>query len=471
MKQGDKSFFYRNALVCKNKYSAMSQYLIEKLKENSFDVQVVDDKDVQIIIISQTDEEKILREAQYTNMRKVYSNGTKQEPEVFLPKEVVKHEKKRNFIYAQKDNFLPDESYDELYGNTKKNDERWGLGLFTESEMLHLEFSILCNIQIKDSEELIKIAEGTPLAKKLGDLKNVMLKEKSLYHILNKFKVIKEHFPIHISDFREKILKDTLLSFRCPYRRIRSYFNDTIAIYYAWVYHYTRFLLIPSVTVIFLSFLYHVFPDRSKLLLTLYSIILAIWTQLFVIYWNRKCSELSIEWDNFGEEYDRENQRREFKGVWRKSPITEEYEKYYPDSKRKVTYLVSFLVSLPLLLFALMVNVIFLNLSGFIEPHLNSIFEIEYFAQFSNPGRFFDGGLPNTLLGISQVIVINTINKFYRKIAEKTTNWENHRVKSNHENSLIIKRFVFEFFDCFFPLFYLAFITRNISALKSQLVK
>ena len=68
-----------------------------------------------------------------------------------------------------------------------------------------------------------------------------------------------------------------------------------------------------------------------------------------------------------------------------------------------------------------------------------------------------------------QPIVILFINKQYRKVAIQTTINENHQIKSTFENSLIIKRFIFEFFDGFICLFYLAFFHKDRNYLKSTL--
>jgi len=47
---------------------------------------------------------------------------------------------------------------------------------------------------------------------------------------------------------------------------------------------------------------------------------------------------------------------------------------------------------------------------------------------------------------------------------------ENHKVKSTYENSLIIKRFAFEFFNNYLGLFYVAFTLYDLKTLRSQLV-
>ena len=59
--------------------------------------------------------------------------------------------------------------------------------------------------------------------------------------------------------------------------------------------------------------------------------------------------------------------------------------------------------------------------------------------------------------------------EFYEKVARRLTSWENHRTHNEFENSLITKRFVFEFLDAYMPLFYIAFYQRNINNLRMEL--
>ena len=50
------------------------------------------------------------------------------------------------------------------------------------------------------------------------------------------------------------------------------------------------------------------------------------------------------------------------------------------------------------------------------------------------------------------------------------TDRENHKYHSSYENSLILKRFVFEFFDCFFPLIYLGWWDLNFKVLRANVI-
>lgn len=57
-----------------------------------------------------------------------------------------------------------------------------------------------------------------------------------------------------------------------------------------------------------------------------------------------------------------------------------------------------------------------------------------------------------------------------REICEWLTERENHRYLSEKEASIVIKRFLFEAFDCYIALFYIAFYELDVAKLRSELV-
>lgn len=69
-----------------------------------------------------------------------------------------------------------------------------------------------------------------------------------------------------------------------------------------------------------------------------------------------------------------------------------------------------------------------------------------------------------------QPLVIMQINRLYRSLAHRLTEQENHKNRSNFENSKIVKIFLFEFIDSFFGLFYICFVTRDFDDLRKNLV-
>lgn len=107
-------------------------------------------------------------------------------------------------------------------------------------------------------------------------------------------------------------------------------------------------------------------------------------------------------------------------------------------------------------------------------------FHIPRLARLSAPGAVFDparsarGGLANTavpllpiLIHIAAIVTLNQV--IYRRVADALTRWENHRFADAHRASLIVKRFLFEAFDCYVALFYLAFWHLDIMKVRAEL--
>lgn len=240
----EKSFFYRYALVLSNEISheSLHKYFIELLRINSFDVLEIEEKGKKILLLSQKNEKNFFKEAQFRKMKKPYMSekATKKNKglDVKLPQKVIENEKRRDFSFMNRDHYLPDANFDALFGDSaKKEDKRWGLGLFTESEMLNLEFNILQVIEV-DSQILLNLVKSTNI--NLTEVDNYLKNEKSALWIFKEFNLITAAFPLHTSDFKETIFKETFFSaLKVPYNKIRSYYGDKVAVYYAWVSFYT----------------------------------------------------------------------------------------------------------------------------------------------------------------------------------------------------------------------------------------
>jgi len=112
------------------------------------------------------------------------------------------------------------------------------------------------------------------------------------------------------------------------------------------------------------------------------------------------------------------------------------------------------------------------NITGVILP--NSKFDawlIEDLAALAQADALFDAATSWALIPtIGQVLATQWANKQFRRVAIFTTDRENHKYQSSYENSLIAKRFVFEFCDCFLPLIYLGWYELNFKLLRQNLV-
>jgi anoctamin-10 len=167
------------------------------------------------------------------------------------------------------------------------------------------------------------------------------------------------------------------------------------------------------------------------------------------------------------------HRRPEFVGDTRISPVTGESELYYPSYRRKLQYLVSAMATSLMLGVAFFVMILSLNLQGYIRPknHYHP-FYFGTFAKLSEEGAWFDAN-SNWMCFVPVVlhaICILSLNSLYRSVAGKLTDWENHETQAAYDHSLILKRFLFEAFDCYIVLFYLAFYERDVERLRVELV-
>lgn len=106
---------------------------------------------------------------------------------------------------------------------------------------------------------------------------------------------------------------------------------------------------------------------------------------------------------------------------------------------------------------------------NFKNYYFNKIFKFFYFLYLLKEIFDVNGSLA-FLPNILHVVIVSIINSIYMKIVVNFTKQECHDTKYKHDDSIILKRFVFEFFSYFMDLFYVAFINFNIISLRNSLV-
>lgn len=129
-----------------------------------------------------------------------------------------------------------------------------------------------------------------------------------------------------------------------------------------------------------------------------------------------------------------------------------------------------------LLVGAFFVMICSLNLQGYIQPAHDRVrwprdedhpFYIGSIAQYAEPGALFDpaSDFMSLVPVVLHVVTILILNGQYRKVAERLTEWENHETVIAFQDSLILKRFLWEAFDAFIGLCYLAFYEVSLLSL------
>ena len=216
-----------------------------------------------------------------------------------------------------------------------------------------------------------------------------------------------------------------------------------------------------------------------------YGLITFLWGVLFLRFWQRHEHRLAYQWGTFSlSPYEKQKYfaiRPDFRGYTRLSPISGLMETYYPPIYRRFKYLGSAIVTMTMLCVAFGVMIMSLNLQGYIQPQSNPKrwndnsphpFHVRSLALLSEEGRLFDAKSPwrSLLPVVLHVLCIFILNKIYRIVAEALTAWENHETNVTHRNSIVLKRFLFEAFDCYVALFYLAFYERDVDRLRLELM-
>lgn len=351
------------------------------------------------------------------------------------------------------------------------------------------EFHVEYSIQLEADESIREVENSSR--------RNLLLREQGahsvcLRYVLQTYGLVDHLSPIHLPVIRDEVLKDSLWG---PWYRIspnvqaiKAYYGWEIAFYFGWMKVLTNALVYPAIMgiAVYLFRMYRRDTLDEDEFTPFYGLITFLWAILLLRLWEREENRLSYAWGTFSlSAYERQKYfapRPAFRGYLRVSPVTGEAEVYYPAFRRRLKYLVSSIVTLGLLGLAFIVMIISLNAQGYIRPSSDPDrwndstsphpFHVQAVAQLSLPGAICDSKSwwRSLIPVIVHSVCINVLNNVYRIVAEKLTEWENHETETAHRNSVVLKRFLFEAFDCYIALFYLAFYERNVDKLRLELV-
>ena len=308
-----------------------------------------------------------------------------------------------------------------------------------------------------------------------------------LRHVLQAAGYVDTVSPIHRTGLKEEIWRQTRgFSIMPPVELMRQYYGEEIAFYFAWMGVLTKWLCFPGIVGLaaYVCRWYREDSIMTDEYTPFYGLITFFWSVLFLKWWRRQEVRLSYNWGVLMGEYDKQKYfavRPEYYGSLRLSPVTGQLEVFYPDYKRRIKLVVSALVTIAMLNAAFWTMILSLNMQGYINPnndparwHEGTLhpFHWPMLSRLAEPGEIFDmtSSWRSLIPAVLHVATIFTFNTIYRSVAIRLTKWENHQTQLAFSNSLILKRFLFEAFDCYVALFYLAFYERNIDKLRSELI-
>lgn len=268
------------------------------------------------------------------------------------------------------------------------------------------------------------------------------------------------HDPVALSDLRATwALRWSMV--HQPVQKIRFYFGEKVAIYFAWLGFYTKLLLIATIAgiiteIVGIRNLSVSIKEKNKsvqpYILIAFAVFIVIWGTLVAEVWKKKNAVLNAAWgyyhSNIHSKY-----RPQFRGVKSYNPKTDDEELTYPSKlRRRRTFAISVAVVIAMVAIVLIALVFLFFLKFWIND--GRLFGMDITAGYKKP-------LTLVVTGINAVQIL-AFNSVYRWVAINLNDWENHRTEFEYENHLIWKVFLFQFCNSFASFFYIAFFKRSI---------
>ncbi|XP_061570872.1 anoctamin-10-like isoform X1 [Cololabis saira] len=279
---------------------------------------------------------------------------------------------------------------------------------------------------------------------------------KSIIRRLQSKGILIQVFPLHESEELKRLsftwYKRVKLSFQ-PLDEIRHYYGEGQALYFSFLEYFTLALL--PMALIGLPYYLFDWDDYDKYVV--FAVFNVVWCTVILELWKRWSASLAYKWGTLSRKKAFEEPRSGFHGVLGFNPVTGREEPTYPNARRLLRI---YLVSLPFVLLCLYLSLYVMMIYFQMEGWALSVHD-------ADPG--FWTGVLLFVPSIIYAVVIEIMNLIYRYAAEFLTGWENHRLESSYQNHLVLKVLVFNFFNCFASLFYIAFAMQDMVLLRQSL--
>jgi hypothetical protein len=264
--------------------------------------------------------------------------------------------------------------------------------------------------------------------------------------ILKKLKLTNNRFVPHqelpLQDLKKEWADFCRLAAKKNTRKVRTYFSEQIAFYFCFSDELKTFVkvLAPVGLIVYMIRVinYYTYKFQEMIYIYLfYAIFLIIWSISFNKHWERKEKYLAWQWGTL-DFSDQKIQREQFKGSYSIDPVTDQMKLIRKNpGKYRLIYIISQLITITSLLCCLASTYL--------------ISQIDY------PDFITDKEL---VQGITNSIQITAYNWIYAYIAESLTSWENHETIQEHNDSFILKLFIFRFINSYSSLLYIGIIKR-----------
>lgn len=337
--------------------------------------------------------------------------------------------------------------------------------------------------------------------------------------VLRKKGALKRMFALHVEKEREDLLHEAIWKGwwnpvkRMPLMRLREYLGSRVTLYLAWLAFYARMLIgIAAISVLVELYLWKGAKGEWKMWTrVMWGIAVCFWGSYWFEYWKRRNAVLNVKWGLLGFYEDGENDLRvDFQGVEKEGFYTRGgfvdlgdlkveggggerrwvvgedlgVEEDGVEGEAEVVVVsnggrgdkdftletpVTGLVfdDLPVTLYSSRKQV---RRRVILTSFVTAIFAV-VIALLSVAILFYKhliiglarsigipGGLSASVPGVTMALLISSADAMWKTASNWLTGWENQRTLHGYEDSLIAKRFAFQFVSNYVSLYYVAFI-------------
>lgn len=263
-------------------------------------------------------------------------------------------------------------------------------------------------------------------------------------------KMMNANFPVHyrqsLNEFRlewANFRMSTLMNPKCPQPidRVRDYFGESIAFYFAWIGYTVRAFIAVSIVGMAVKIFEVIEPfgkAESRAIGSLvFMVFMVIWSSVYTKFWLREEKWWTAKWDMTNAE-QRAATRTDFRGTMLPDPVDQnEKTKQYPHWKKMLAQF-----------FSTIVTIVFL---GVVLGCVGYVFSLK-----DDLKDRFGRKKAKTASSIIMSVQIKVFNTIWGFIAPCLVNLENPKTDIEYSNSLIWKLFSFQAINSYNSFVYIA---------------
>ncbi|KAJ3101847.1 hypothetical protein HDU97_001021 [Phlyctochytrium planicorne] len=323
------------------------------------------------------------------------------------------------------------------------------LKFFRDSHRSLLTFSLISKIEIKVKNSSGKVSRKEGIGQLLEQ--NVYT---AMFHLHDDEYAFPDR-PVSLRSSLRKQWVQTYFTFQ-PLDDISAYFGEKVALYFAYIGFYNRWLILPAFFGILVT-LYGLKEATTQktspfewsrifdnALTPWFSLFISSWVTVLPSIWKRQTNSLAWRWSTNDFEQI-EVKRPQFKATsTRRNPVTGKQELFFSAKKRLVRQSVSWLFILFCMLIA------------------GGITAVEIIGGAILAVKTRREGETAVIICAIGLVGVILIKKPFRAFAQVLNEWENYRTESNYDDAIILKTYALDFVIHYTLLFYFAIVKPNL---------